>query len=232
MPSAAANRLFASLPLPDQKQLLALSQAVDLPINTVLYEVGESVERAYLLTSGFASQVITVGDGGTAEVGIVGCEGLVGSTALLGRAIAPGRCFMQAAGAGHVVSFELMRQVFTSSPELRRRVLEFVQEQMLTGTYLTACNKLHDTEARFARWILMVQDRLETDLLPLTQEFLAQMLGTRRMTVTSAAGALQRSGLIEYKRGQIRILNRAQLEAAACECYRHIKELYDGLYRA
>lgn len=232
MSSDVPNRLLASLTPACRKDLLLHLQAVDLPVNTILYEAEQEVTTAYFLNSGFASQVIRLGDVGSVEVGVVSCDGLVGSTALLGHPIAPGRCFMQAAGAGYAISFEVLRQVFASNDEIRNYILEFAQFQLLTTSYLSACNKLHETEPRFARWLLMVQDRLETDLLPLTQEFLAQMLGSRRMTVTTVAGALQRSGLIEYKRGQIRILDREGLEDTACECYRHIKKLYDGLYRS
>ena len=232
MPDAIGNRFLRSLTPSCRKDLQELFRAVDLPVNTPLYEDGQEVEEAFFLESGFASQVITVGNSGTVEVGIIGCEGVVSSTALLGRRLAPGRCFMQAPGAGFAIPFPSLQQAFAQSEEIRTRVLEFQQQQMLTGTYLSACNKLHDTEPRFARWLLMVQDRLETDVLPLTQEFLAQMLGTRRMTVTTVAGFLQQSGFIEYSRGQIRILNRTGLEDSACECYGHIKTLYDGLYRS
>ena len=137
---------------------------------------------------------------------------------------------MQASGTGHAVELRVLRQAFLASEEIRTRVLEFTQQQIWTASYLSACNKLHETEPRFARWILMVQDHLETDVLPLKQEFLADMLGSRRMTVTAAAGALQRNGLIRYSRGNIRILDRAGLEAAACECYRHMKKFHDKLY--
>jgi CRP-like cAMP-binding protein len=231
VPTEVSNRLLACLTPACRQDLKSLLRKVDLPVNTVFYEAEQEITEAYFINSGFASQVIQLGDAGSAEVGVVGLEGLVGSTALLGRrAIAPGRCFMQASGAGYVIPLEALRQVFASSEETRSRVLEFVQHQMLTGTYLSACNNLHEAEPRFARWILMVQDRLETDVLPLTQEFLAQMLGSRRMTVTTVAGALQHSGLIEYRRGQIRILDRSSLEDAACECYGSLKKLYGQLY--
>jgi CRP-like cAMP-binding protein len=230
MPVATSNLLFSSLKSPARRQLTSICRRVDLPVNTMLYEAGQHPKEAYFLGSGFASQVIDLDDSGSAGVGLVGREGVVGSTALLGPAMLLGSCFMQAGGTGYAAPFPLLREVFSSSEEIRTCILQFVQCQTVTGAYLAACNKLHETEARLARWLLMVQDRLETDLLPLTQEFLAQMLGTRRMTITIAAGALQRSGLIEYSRGHIRILDRPELEGAACECYGHVKRAYDDLY--
>ena len=230
MSSVVPNRLLAALTPPCRQEMMADLRAVDLPVKTVLYESNQDVTKAYFLNSGFASQVINMAGGGSVEVGVVGCDGVVGSTALLGRATASSRCFMQVPGKGYVVSLKVLRQAFLSSEEIRDRVLEFTQHQICTGSYLSACNKLHEAEPRFARWILMVQDRLGSDVLPLKQEFLAQMLGSRRMTVTAAAGALQGNGLIEYSRGNIRILDREGLEAAACECYQHVKKLNDDLY--
>ncbi len=227
---ATSNLLFASLKSPARKQLTSIFRRVDLPVDTMLYEAGEQPKEAFFIGSGFASQTIDLDDSGSAGVGLVGREGMVGSTALLGPAMLLGRCFMQAEGTGYAAPFPAMQEVFSSSEEIRTRILQFVQCQTTTGAYLAACNKLHETEARLARWLLMVQDRLETDLLPLSQEFLAQLLATRPMTVPIAARALQRSGFIEYSQGQIRILNRAELEAAACECYGHIKRAYDNLY--
>lgn len=231
MPSEIPNRLLASLTPQCRRDLMPLLREVDLPIDTSLYEAGQEITQAYFLNSGFASQVIRVGDTGGVEVGVVSWDGMVGSTFLLGRALGPGRCFMQAAGTGYAAPFGVLQQVFASNEEVRSRILEFAQQQMLVGSYLSACNKLHEAEPRLARWLLMVQDRLKTDLLPLTQEFLAQMLGSRRMTVTTVAGTLQSIGLIEYRRGQVRILNREGLEDTACECYRHTKKLLDELYR-
>ena len=126
MPVAVSNRLLACLTPPCREGLMPLLREVDLPVNTALYEAEQEVTEAYFLNSGFASQVITLGNGGSAEVGVVGCEGLVGSTALLGRAIAPGRCFMQASGRGYAMPLDSLRQAFAGSEEIRIRVLEFV----------------------------------------------------------------------------------------------------------
>jgi CRP-like cAMP-binding protein len=124
-----------------------------------------------------------------------------------------------------------VQKAFRSSEEVRTRILEFVQEQAFSLEQIAACHRLHEAEERLARWLLTVQDRIGSDVLDLTQEFLAQMLGAQRTTVTMAAGALQRSGLIEYQRGRVKILNRENLEAAACDCYQVTKQLYANLYK-
>jgi CRP-like cAMP-binding protein len=134
MPAAISNRLLACLTPECRTDVMSRFREVDLPVNTVLYEADREVTDAYFINSGFASQVIYLGDAGSAEVGVVGLEGFVGATALLGRPVAPGRCFMQASGAGYVIPLETLRQAFTSSEEIRSRVLEYVQHQMLTGT--------------------------------------------------------------------------------------------------
>lgn len=230
MPSFGLNHLVASLSRSSRNQVFAVAEEIILPVNTVLYEAGEVPEYLFFLNSGFASQVITLPENASAEVGLIGREGLVGHLALLGPGLSSSRCFMQSDGAGVRIPLPSFRRIFLDSEEVRDHVLAFTQAHTVANAYIAACNKLHDTETRLARWLLMVQDRLETDLLLLTQEFLAQMLGTRRMTVVTAAGALQRSGIIEYKRGHVRILQRQVLESAACECYGHIRSAYSGLY--
>ena len=135
-------------------------------------------------------------------------------------------------GSAYRVPFAEVRKIFLESEEVRSRLLEMVQQQSLTMGQLVACNRLHDTETRLARWLLMVQDRVQEDTFKLTQEFLAQMLGTQRTTVVLAAGAFQRSGLIAYSRGRISILSREDLMEAACDCYKVVHQLYADLYRS
>ena len=228
--SLSRNRILASLSTLNQLHLLSLSEKIDLPLNLMLSEEAVVPQFAYLLESGFASQVIRSGTSGEAEVGMVGRDGVTGFWSLLGPAKTSSRTFMQAAGAGYRIPITRLRQCFLDSEAIRLRILEYVQEQTVMVAYLMACNKLHDTEPRLARWLLMVADHLETDTFPFTHEFLAQMLGVRRMTVTLTAGALQRGGFIEYKRGTVRILDRPGLTDAACECYRRMKRLDDNLY--
>ena len=230
MPTATTNLLLASLSNENREALNSRSVAVTLPVRTTLYEAGKVPRYVYLMTSGIASIVTTMREGGTAEVGIVGHEGMVGGLQLLGPGVGATDCFVQMPATGIRIPFAAMQEAFDESEEIRGRVLEFVQAQTLSLAQIAACNRLHEAEPRLARWLLMVQDRVQSDLLELTQEFLAQMLGSQRTTVTLAAGILQRSGLIEYSRGQVRVVDRQALEAAACDCYGVTRRLFQGLY--
>src|SRR5271170_3191198 len=231
MPSPPENLLLSSLRPEQRKLLLARVSEVDLPLRTALYEAEETPKYAYFMTSGLASVVTTMNEGGTAEVGVIGNEGLVGSMHLLGPAPVPTRCFMQLKGSALRIALPELREAFRSSEEIRDRILEFVQEQALSVSQIAGCNRLHGAEERLARWLLMVQDRTESDVMNLTQEFLAEMLGAQRTTVTLVAGILQESGLIEYRRSHVRVVNRENLEHAACDCYQVTKRLYAGLYK-
>ena len=225
------NLLLASLSEESRELIASQATPVMLPLRSVLYTAGGTITDAYFMTSGLASIVGSTSEGETAEVGIVGREGVVGSMHLLGPAAMPTECFIQLQGSALKIPYPKLAQLFKSSEEIRGRILEFVQEQMLSLSQLATCNRLHNAEERLARWLLMVDDRIQSDKIHLTQEFLAQMLGAQRTTVTMVAGALQRSGLIEYKRGQVQILSRSELEAAACDCYGVTKKLYSNLYK-
>jgi CRP-like cAMP-binding protein len=193
-----------------------------------LYRAGEKPKFAHFMTSGLASVVTTMSDGRTSEVGIWGRESLVESTHLLGAVKVPNNCFMQVPGTALRMRFSDIQEEFNSSEPFRTLVLQSIQIQGLTLAQLAACNRLHEAEERLARWLLMVEDRVGENSYSLTQEFLGDMLGARRTTVTLAAGTLQQSGLITYRRGRIRILDRANLEAAACECYQTVRKLWLG----
>jgi CRP-like cAMP-binding protein len=199
------NLLLASLSDSNRDLLLKQCTAVPLPLRTSLYEPEVTPDYAYFMTSGFASMVATSPNGDTAEVGIVGREGLVGGFHLLGPSNAPTECFIQLAGTGLRIRMADLRQAFLTSPEIRGRVLECVQSQGLTLSQIAGCHRFHGAEERLARWLLMAQDRAQSDNLELTQEFLGMMLGARRTTVTVVAGVLQRSGLIEYNRGIVTV---------------------------
>src|ERR1700761_7735535 len=214
-----SNRLLFSLSSASRNLLMAQATRLPLPLEMPLYEAKQTPIYAYFLTSGIASVMTAMTNGSTAEVGLIGSEGLVGSLHLLGPLPVSTRCFMQLEGAGLRIPLEELKKAFQSSNEIRSRILEFVQEQTLSVSQLAACQRLHEAEARLSRWLLMAQDRTEDDILEFTQEFLAMMLGAQRTTVTMVAGALQRSGLIEYKRGKVKILDRESLEDAACDCY-------------
>jgi CRP-like cAMP-binding protein len=230
--SRPENLFLSSLSEPCQKLILSQCTEVQLPLRTSLSKQDEQPHYAYFLTSGVASVVASSPEGSTAEVGLIGREGVVGSLHLLGPAKVPTECFVQLAGAGLKMNMSGLRQAFLSSPEIHSRVLEFVQSQSLSLGQIAGCHRFHEAEERLARWLLMAQDRTGSDVLNLTQEFLGMMLGARRTTVTMIAGAMQRSGLIEYHRGRVSIPSRENLEAAACDCYRVVKELYEGLYKA
>jgi len=231
MQSATENLLLASLSTESRDLLLTHSTPVTLPLRTVLYTAGSIPADAYFMTSGIASIVGSTMDGETAEVGVVGREGLVGAVHLLGPAAAPTDCFVQLPATAWKIAYAKLLRIFRSSEEIRMRILELVQEQALSLSQLATCNRLHTAEERLARWLLMVEDRIDSEKINLTQEFLAQMLGAQRTTVTMVAGELQRRGLIEYKRGSVRILNRPELEAAACDCYAVTQKLFGNLFQ-
>ena len=170
-------------------------------------------------------------EGSAVEVGIVGRDGFPESLHLLGPELGHSRCFMQVAGAGMRMDFDEFQQEFLKNSILHERVLRYVQYGTLVLGQLAACNRLHEVEERLARWLLMVQDKVEEPSLRLTQEFLAQMLGSRRSTVTVVAGTLQRAGLITYRRGNVQIVQRESLEKAACECYAISHKFLRNLYK-
>ena len=227
----SGNLLLDSLPEAIRSSLLARCRPVRLPLRHVLFEAGEYPPRfIHFLTAGIASVVTELADGGTVEVGLVGAEGLAECHHLLGPNPSVTRCFMQVPGEGFRMSFALFESEFMHQPAVRRLVLRYVQYSSQILSQLVACNRLHEVEPRLARWLLMAQDKIHGPNVQLTQEFLAQMLGSRRSTVTVTAGILQRAGLIEYRRGRVNIVDRVGLESAACECYSVTKRLYQTLY--
>jgi CRP-like cAMP-binding protein len=230
MSSLRSNLFLDSLSLQSRDWLVSRSSPVELPIRTSLYKAEEAPEYAYFMTSGIASVVAAMDDGKTAEVGVIGREGIVGCFHLLGPALVSTDCFIQITATALRIRFSDLKTAFRNSEEIRDRILEFVQEQSLSLSQLAGCHRLHEQEERLARWLLMVQDRTQSNVLEITQEFLAQMLGAKRTTVTVVASALQRDGLIEYQRGRIHILDRPRLETAACGCYQILKKFYSNLY--
>lgn len=225
------NRLLHVLPFEYRTSLLSRMEPVTLPVSTTLYRAGEIPKYVHFMTSGITSIVTFMEDGSGVEVGLVGCEGLVEGFHLLGPANVPSSGFVQVAGTALRIPFVELRKEFLASEMLRSRILQCVQRQSLMLSQIAACNRLHEVEERLARWLLMVQDRIGDHMFALTQEFLAEMIGARRTTVTLAAGRLQQSGLIEYRRGHIHILDREGLESAACECYPIVRGLVANLYQ-
>jgi CRP-like cAMP-binding protein len=224
------NLLLSALSEENRQHILRRSVSVTLPDRISLYKPDQTPKYAYFMTSGIASVVTSTADGGTAEVGVIGHEGFTGAFHLLGPTHVPTDCFIQMEGTALRIGFADLASAFHSSPEIHSLILEFIQVQAVGLAQLAGCHRLHEAEERLARWLLMAQDRTQTDVLNLTQEFLAMMLGSRRTTVTMIAGAMQRSGLIEYHRGQVKIMNRENLEAAACDCYPLMKDLYAHVY--
>jgi CRP-like cAMP-binding protein len=222
-----SNGILDGLPSELRESLISRMQAVTLPVGTEILKPGQEPQFAHFMTSGITSIVTFMLDGGGAEVGLIGREGVVEGFNLLGSAKSPTTAFVQVGGTALRIRYdELQKEAFTE-PFLCR-LLEFIQRHTFTLSQLAACTGLHEIEERLARWLLMVSDRLGSERFDLTQEFLAEMLGTRRTSVTLAAGSLQRSGLIEYKRGHIKILDREKLQSAACECYPIVHGLMPG----
>lgn len=213
---------------------LVVSQCtpVSLVRRTILYQPQAIPEFCYFLTSGMASIITTMQNGESAEVSVLGHEGLSCGLQLLGPGRVPTTCIMQLDGSGLRIPTAEMRRLFATSDEVRDRILEYVQQQTNMMGQIAACNRLHEAEERLARWLLMTAERTGGLEMNFTQEFLAELLGARRTTVTMVAGALQRSGLIEYRRGRVTILNPEELREAACECYRVTADLYARLYKA
>ena len=210
--------------------MIRSGKPLDLPVRTSLCLAGAVPEFVYLLTRGAASIVVRSQGGGSAEVGMLGNEGLVNAVALMGPTPSQGDTFMQLAGAGLRVPLAAFRECFEESEELRGYVLQHVQAQIVATAQLSACNRLHEAEERLARWLLTAADLTHQENVSLTQEFLAEMLGSQRTTVALVAAALQRSGFIDYSRGTVRIMNRAGLESAACNCYSVTRSALAALY--
>ena len=218
-----SNALLRSLTNREYDLLRPFLEPVELPHHLILQQPAEKIEFAYFLNEGLASLVVLTSDGRSVEVAIVGKEGMVGTALAVGLGQEPCRAIMQMPGSGLRIKADVLEKALNISPELRLILNRYVLLQGLQVAQIAACNRLHAIEERLARWLLMCQDRVDSELLPVTHEFLAQMLGTGRPSVSLAAGNLQRAGLIENLRGTVKILDRSSLEGSACECYRAIQ---------
>jgi CRP-like cAMP-binding protein len=226
-PRKFKNRILASLPTPEIDRLAHSLTPVTLEQHKTLLD--GTVTHGYFLEEGIASMVVTLENGGTVEVGIIGVDGVVGLPILLGAHSAPGRTFIQIEGSGFRISAEKLKEEFELNGGLREHVQRYIQGLVVQATQTAACNRLHTIEERLARWLLACRDRMESNELRLTHEFLGQMLGSPRTTVTLAAGLLHQAGLIDYTRGVVTIMNRELLENTACECYRVVRDAYRDL---
>lgn len=222
-PNLAENQLLAALPLSEYQRLVPNLEKVSLSLQQVIYEPGEPIRHVYFPHQAIVSLVSTMSDGSTVEVGLVGKEGMVGLPVIWGGSTTTTRAFVQMADSGIRMKASLLKTEFERGGQLQSLLLRYMQALHTQISQTAACNRLHMVEARLARWLLSVHDRMQTDSFPLTQEFISQMLGTRRAGVTEAAGVLSDAGMIRYTRGRITILNRKELEATTCECYGIVK---------
>jgi CRP-like cAMP-binding protein len=213
------NKILLGLPRKEYKAVFPRLQWMDLPIHTVLNQAGKPIEFGYFMNGGLASILTMLAGEKSVEVGLAGSEGFVGVPLVAGFKTSATRVIVQIAGSAFRISARDLSRFLRECPVLERSLQQHSQQMSLQSTQVAACNRVHDVDQRLARWLLMSQDRVGGSVVELTQEFLAHMLGTRRASVTVAAGSLQKAGLIAYSRGSVTIENRAGLEAATCECY-------------
>jgi CRP-like cAMP-binding protein len=217
------NRLLAALPQSEYRRLAPYLQSVSLRAGHILYEAGQPIEAVYFPHRALISWVAVMADGAIAEIDWVGSGGMAGISAVLGEDCATNRAIVQIADGAERLEVNLLRQEFERGGELRRLLLRYIQTRLNIVAQISVCRSRHSIEKQLARWLLSARDCVQADELPLTQQAIADLLGVRRAGVTQAAITLQKAGTIRYTRGQIAIVNRARLEAAACECYRRIQ---------
>ncbi|MBF2018887.1 MAG: Crp/Fnr family transcriptional regulator [Hydrococcus sp. C42_A2020_068] len=221
--SVPINQLLAALPRSEYQRLAPHLQLVSLSAGQVLYEPGETISEVYFPNRAMISLVSIMEDGSTTEVGLVGNEGMVGLPVFLGGEFTTNCAIVQIPDGAMKLDANVLKEEFHRGGELQRRLLLYTQALLTQVSQSAACNRQHTIEERLARWLLSVQDCIQKHEFPLTQEFIANMLGIRRSGVTVAAATLQRAGMIRYSRGKITIMDRENLEAAACECYRLVQ---------
>jgi CRP-like cAMP-binding protein len=213
------NEILLGLPRAESVVLFPYLEYLPMPTHHVLHEAGQTITHGHFINSGLASVLNLMKDGKSVEVGLAGKEGFIGLPLIVGLSTSPTRVVAQVGGSAFRIRASDLKQVLRQCPKLQQELNRFAQTMAMQATQVAACNRLHEVEERLARWLLMSQDRLGGNRVPLTQEFLAHMLGTRRASVTVAAGILQRAGLIKYTRGEVDVVNRLELEDASCECY-------------
>jgi CRP-like cAMP-binding protein len=223
------NRLLAALPRNDYERLLPTLEKVSLPLRDILYEANGPIPHVFFPLSGVVSLVIMVDDAVSLEVGTIGNEGLVGTPVFLRADRSPTRAISQVPGEALRMTSDAFKEEMKRGGPLYGLVLRYIQAMINQISQSLVCNHRHSVQKRMCRWLLMSHDRVGADEFHLTHEFLAQMLGVRRPTVTAVARALQKAGLIDYHRGRVTILDRKGLEAASCECYEVVATELDRL---
>lgn len=223
------NWLLDALPDKDYERLANSLNPVSFSLGEVIYESGGRMENVYFPTTSHVSLLYTMINGSTAEMGLVGNEGVVGIALFMGGETTPNRAVIQGSGKGLRLSVTAMQEEFTRGGEFQQLLLRYTMALITQISQTAVCNRLHSVEKRLCRWLLMTHDRVNSDELQMTQEFISNMLGVRREGVTHAAGNLQQRGLISYGRGHINIVDRAGLEKHVCECYEVVKEEHNRL---
>jgi len=229
LPNPRQNHLLAALPEREFKELSSHLQLVPLALGEALYESGGKLDHVYFPTTAIVSLLYVLEDGASAEIAVVGNEGIVGIAVFMGGETMPNRAVVQSAGHAFRLQGQLLKQAFNAFEEHRRSALQplllrYTQALLTQMAQTAVCNRHHTVDQQLCRWLLLSLDRLPTNQLCMTQELIANMLGVRREGVTEAAGRLQRAGLIDYSRGRIAVLDRPGLEARVCECYEVVKK--------
>jgi CRP-like cAMP-binding protein len=223
------NRLFEALPSNDRSRVLAECETVEVVFAELLYTPGERLRHVYFPVTSFISLIMPIDDSASLEVGLVGDEGMFGVPLALGVDISPVRAVVQGAGSALRMDAASFCRELGRSPALQREIDRYVFVQLSQLAQTAACTRFHVVEARLARWLLMTQDRAHAATFNITHEFLALMLGVRRVGVTKAASSLQEQRLIHYSRGNITVLDRRGLKAASCGCYKADRDSYDRI---
>jgi CRP-like cAMP-binding protein len=228
-PKPQQNNLLAALPESVRERLYPQLVSVDMPLGEALYESGAKMHHVYFPTTSIVSLLYAMADGASAEIAVVGKEGLLGIALFMGGETTPSRAIVQSAGHGYRLDAKILKQEFNQAGALMHLLLRYTQALITQMSQTAVCNRHHSIHQQLCRWLLISLDRLPSNNLIMTQELIANMLGVRREGVTEAAGRLQHAGLINYNRGHITILDRKGLEAESCECYQVVKTEYDRL---
>jgi CRP-like cAMP-binding protein len=227
--SASENRLLNALPEDDYARLEPHLQRIEMPLGEVIYEPDVQLRHVYFPTTSIVSLLYVMADGASAEIAVVGNEGILGISLFMGGETTTSRAVVQSAGHGYRLNAKLLKEEFQRSGPMLHLLLRYTQALITQMAQTAVCNRHHSIDQQLCRWLLLSLDRLQSNELSMTQELIANMLGVRREGVTEAAGKLQDSGLIEYRRGRITVLDRPGLEARCCECYQVVKTECDRL---